>query len=224
VLAYLGTAGDYKVKAQCGTSEDTITVTAIPTNPMNQKVVIYYDKAGYSGSSFWADCGDVCYDPDCCGWCGHYTSQTNKFKHAHTPDGFPAYHDLDGDGDNETITRSDSDAFWNEHYDTATLISSATCSSNCYGYTTARGYWINTGGWDVVMEDDYTSGSGTDAEFYTHGNPGNHAVEIYSYYGSGYIYKTRQKDQTSGVYEKTYDDGEFEPGSHPGTYYWWKSK
>jgi len=118
-----------------------------------------------------------------------------------------------------------SDRWWTANrYKTSngySLVSTSNCYGNCYAYATGRHYWINGDGWGILLQDDYTQVSSYPAKFYTLGNPGSHAVKIHSFYPSGYIHKTREKNQTSGVYEKTYEDGDLEVGDHSGTWFWW---
>ncbi len=216
-LSGLSTLGEYVIKSQCCDSDtgDSITIDVSQENPGVKSLRIYW-KTLFDDGSFMYDFDDTNYDPDLTCWCSHYTSESNKFGHAHTPaPGFPIEHDGD------TYTASMSDKWWATYkYKTSngySRISSSSCYGNCFTYATGRSYWIS--GWSTLLDDDYVQTSGTDAEFYTNSNPGNHAVKIIDFYESGCVKKIKEKTQTSGIYEKTLSDGSKCPGEG-GEYYW----
>lgn len=213
-LSGLNKLGEYVIKAQCCDSDtgDSITINVTQENPGDKSLMIYW-KTLFDDGSFMYDFDDKNYDPDLTCWCSHYTSESNKFGHAHTPNpGFP----IEYEGD--TYTAAMSDNWWDDYYG-LTHISDSSCYGNCFAYATGRSYWINSDGWSTLLDDDYTSASGTDSEFYTHGNPGNHAVKITTY-PSGYTHEEYWKNQTSGVYKRSYDDGVKDASTSGGFYYW----
>lgn len=62
------------------------------------------------------------------------------------------------------ITAANCDAHWDEHYRVGQphpngaryrRVSGATLSRNCYGYSTGKGYWVNSPGFNVIMQDEY---------------------------------------------------------------------
>lgn len=206
-------------------SYDYYVTFTVCGNPSTFSITIYWKKWLGPEGHFEHDCYHARWDPQLSCWDSCYTSQDNKFQHAHITkdkDKFPITHE------GETYTAAMSDRWYNDNRYTSdkgySLVSTSYTAENCRGYGTARGCWITSDGMGVLLSDDYASASGTDAEFYTLGNPGTHAVKIHSFYPSGYIQKTREKNQTSGIYEKTYNDGDFAVGGHPTVYYWWKSK
>ena len=101
-------------------------------NPTVKSVRIFW-KTLFDEGWFDYDFDDVHYVTSLPCWCTHYTSESNKFGHAHTPSpGFPIEHE----GDTYTATMSDN--WWDDYYDSYTRVSSSSCYGNCFSYATGR--------------------------------------------------------------------------------------
>lgn len=138
------------------------------------------------------------------------------------------------DGRVVRITAANCDAHWDRvfrvgerHPNGARYrrVSSATLNMNCYGYSTGKGYWVNSPGFNVIMQDEYVI---FQASFCRGGCilklSGDHCISLVDCCCPGVanppldtIKVTREKINTSGVYEGTWD---CPPGYTPhGTIY-----
>jgi len=226
--------GDYVVNAKCGSVDtgDSITVTVYKDNPGFQSVNIHYD-ASY-GTGFFNTLAmdprqfeDARWVPPAVCWCSHETSENNKYEHCHFPQGFPFSHDIDDDGDNETITADHCKEWWDvAKYSSYDFVAAASCQRNCHGYSTGINVWINGAPMgEYVLEDDYIELFGediTDATIYTKGPPApdnpTHSVKIIEW-KNGKIKHTKEKNNESPIYEKVYDP----PGLTPESFWrYWK--
>lgn len=150
---------------------------------------------------------DTQYRPGVTCWDGHVTSAGNEYNHADSPGGFDFNQDIDGDGVKDLITPGHSDNLWDLAYSssgpmpTANRISGSTasCSSNCYGYATTGSGWIN--GISTILADDYQVCNEADAEIII---VGDHVIKVTQHDTGGNIIKTLEKTRESAIYEIEY--------------------
>lgn len=150
----------------------------------------------YVPSSFWHEELEP--------WDGVFTSKGRRHSHATPGHVYPCV--LTYWWGDVTVTAAMTDAYYdNDFYYGYTRVSGATFSKNCHGYSTGFDGWP---GMPVVIQDDYTATTVTDADLRYDTTPESHSVRIDAICDNGCGYDSVQarseKYATSGVYCLSY--------------------
>jgi hypothetical protein len=91
------------------------------------------------------------------GWNNRNTKLGTKIENVDTTGvSFPIDYLL-GDGRTVRITAANVDAYFDRIYNRVLYRRQGTANfnSNCYGYATAKGYWVTPTGFDAIVQDEY---------------------------------------------------------------------
>jgi hypothetical protein len=149
---------------------------------------------------------DPAHDP----WCGHFTADGNRYKHAHTTGFYPLW----SDDHNMSVTTNSVEAYYDNWFITEegwTQLAGkeVDLDYNCHGYSMGKLTWVETPGRDTLLQDEYTTCVPSQATLAIYRTPpvDHSALILEKHYNCTtqkyYIKKKRQKMRDSGVYELT---------------------
>ena len=127
----------------------------------------------------------------------HRDPDGNKYIHGHLPHGYTYTHN------SNSITTTKSDWAWNAYYTGYSKVSASTFIANCFTYAASTPTVTFLDGWRVFTTASSLEASGVNKSY---GDAGHVIliVEQETSLGCKLIKKTREKNASSGVYEKTW--------------------
>ncbi|MDR1478199.1 MAG: hypothetical protein LBJ00_04590 [Planctomycetaceae bacterium] len=139
------------------------------------------------------------------GWDNRNTKAGSKIEHVDTTCSFP----LNQGG--FTITADKVNAYWDAQYLSATRIGEPGWASNCYGYSTGLGYWVQKNGYSVVLSDDWQQCTqmADVSEGCTRNDGDDHSIKITKVAPANenmyrVVWETIEKQAYAGTYKKVY--------------------
>lgn len=123
-------------------------------NPVKVSLPVWYRNAAngpniQTSYAVTVTATDGWWQPQNTGWNAKNTAANNKIENVISPAGFPFMSGKDN------VTTDSCKFYWDAKLPAWTYVSAASCSTNCYAYSTGKDYWVQPSGFNQIMLDEY---------------------------------------------------------------------